>query len=69
MIQPKDIEMADVPTEESECALEESQRFLVVCPGCKGKSHVRGGYLGMAVKCKSCGHHFTSNWGEPLGPA
>src|SRR5262245_35093131 len=46
VIQPADIEFADVPAEELRRGLDESQRFLVVCPGCKGQSRIRASYLG-----------------------
>jgi tellurite resistance protein len=66
VIQPADIEFADVPAEELRRAIDDSQRFLVVCPGCKGQSRIRASYLGTPVKCKACGHQFTPSWGEPL---
>jgi hypothetical protein len=65
VIQPADIEFADVPAEELRRAADDSQRFLVVCPGCKGKSRIRAGVLGVTVKCKTCGHQFTACWAEP----
>jgi hypothetical protein len=66
VIEPGDIEMDDVPTAVLNHALGEEQRFAVACPGCGGKSHVPARYLGIVVKCKTCGHQFTSAWGEPL---
>jgi predicted Zn finger-like uncharacterized protein len=65
VIQPDDIELNDVPAGAFQGARD--QRFLVVCPGCRGKSRVSADFLGMKVKCKSCNHRFTAAWGEPLG--
>lgn len=67
VIQPADIEFADVPAAELRKATDAAQRFLVVCPGCKGKSQIGASYLGRAVKCKSCGRQFNCDWGEPVG--
>jgi tellurite resistance protein len=63
---PEDIELTDVPAEVLARAEDDGQRFLVICPGCRGKSRVPVGILGLTVKCKACDHRFTAAWGEPL---
>jgi SpoVK/Ycf46/Vps4 family AAA+-type ATPase len=66
IIQPVDIEFSNVPQGQLDEALDDSQRFLITCPGCNGKSPVRPSQLGLAVKCKSCNTRFICAWGEPL---
>ena len=61
-----DIELPSVPAEVLELADNARQRFLVTCPGCGGKSRIPANYLGLLVKCKTCQHRFTADWGEPL---
>jgi hypothetical protein len=61
-----DIDLPGVPAGALELANDSRQRFLVGCPGCGGKSRIPTGYLGLLVKCKSCGHRFTAGWGEPV---
>ena len=68
LIQPEDIEFPDVPPHVLKQAQNDSQRFLVTCPGCKGHSPVPAAYLGRLVKCNSCQHRFTASWGQPLDP-
>jgi hypothetical protein len=66
LLDAADIELPDVPAAVLICAADSRQRFLVACPGCGGKSRIPASYLGLLVKCKSCSHRFTAEWGEPV---
>jgi len=66
VLEAADINLPEVPANVLNLANDPKQRFLVACPGCGGKSRVPASYLGLLVKCKSCSHRFTADWGEPV---
>jgi tellurite resistance protein len=61
-----DLDLPEVPPEVLARATDSRQRFLVVCPGCRGKSRIPAAYLGLLVQCKGCQHRFPAAWGEAI---
>ncbi len=61
-----DIEFVDLPVMSSIDTTDEGPwRFIIACPGCSYSTRSRGSYLGKKIRCPSCQHDFTAEWGEP----
>jgi predicted Zn finger-like uncharacterized protein len=65
VLEPSDIELADVPASVWEAAEKNPPKVTISCPGCRAESRLALSHLGRRVKCKKCGQSFVAAWGEP----